>query len=687
MIVPFRQAVSATPSPPPAPATRRRWWTAAELAALGVEGWPKTRWNMSRRLADLPRRTRRDGAHLYRIDDLPAPLREAALAVSAADDPAPAGEGIDGADPADRRAAARLALLAEVDRLARSLGSIVLARRNLVETVRTGNDPRLAALAREAMARRRRLSVRTLERWAEHRDDPAMLEVHGRAAGVPDWLDPFLAIWSRPSKPSVAFSYETLRRQRPDLALPSVRTVQRTVARLGAVTRARGRMGPRELKTVRPYIARDFRELEPADVYIADGHTHDQLVLHPITGKPFRPEIIAVVDVATRRCVGWSTGIAESAWLVADALRHACGTAVPAVFYTDRGSGFCNMHMDDPATGVLARLGIRHETSLPYNSQARGVVERFHASCWIRGARLHAGYVGRDMDPEARKRVDRAVKRDLWVRGTTDLVPSWRAFVAWCDEQVRAYNARPHGSLPRIVDPATGRRRHMTPDEAWRDATSRGFVPEVPAARELDALFRPHVERTVRRGCVQLFDGTYFSRDLEEWHGRRVLVAYDVHDPKTVWVSDGEGRRICTAELDGNLVPYMPKNRIEAAREAHAQARLARLERRAKDVRAELGCASEIVPMPAESDPERRREIVRSFEPADEPEETRTERYRRWRTIDRRLRRGDEVPDEDARWHAIWPETPEGRNMLLLVEEFGEELVCWERRCATASHR
>ncbi len=691
MIVPFRQVVPRDPPPPAPEKPGRRWWTAAELADLQVEGWPRTKQAMLRRFARLSvrHRLRRDGAHLYRVEDLPAPLREAALAASAAEDPAPEPEAAADTDMSGRRAAARLALLREVDRLAEALGSVVLARRSLVETVRTGRDPRLAGLAREALARRRWLSVRTLERWAGYRDEPAMLEVHGRATGVPDWLDAFLAIWARPSKPSIAFACELLRRERPDIDLPSLRTVQRTVARLGAVTRSRGRLGPRELKTVRPYIARDFRELEPADVFVADGHTHDQLVLHPVTGKPFRPEIIAVIDVATRRCVGWSTGIAESAWLVADALRHACGTAVPAVFYTDRGSGFCNIHMDDPVTGVLARLGIRHETSLPYNSQARGVVERFHASCWIRGARLHAGYVGRDMDPEARKRVDRAVKRDLWVRGTTDLVPSWRAFVAWCEEQVRAYNARPHGSLPRLVDPATGRRRHMTPDEAWRAAGERGFRPVVPDARELDALFRPHVERTVRRGCVQLFDGTYFSRDLEEWHGRRVLVAYDVHDPQTVWVSDGDGRRICTAELDGNLVPYMPKSRIEAAREARAQARLARLERRAQDVRAELGGGPEIVPMPVESDPERRREIIRSFEPEERPEETRTDRYLRWREIDRRMRRGDELSDDEVRWHAIWPETPEGRNMLLLVEEFGEELVVGEEtgRCATASRR
>src|SRR5690606_28996914 len=135
-------------------------------------------------------------------------------------------------------------------------------------------------------------------------------------------------------------------------------------------------------------------------IYMADGHRCDLEVANPETGRPFRPEIVSVIDVRTRRCVGWSTGIAESAWLVADALRDAAGKCIPGIFYTDRGCGFINRHLGAEAEGVLARLGTSIETALPYGRQARGVVERFHRSCWVRGARFLPGFVGRDMDRE-----------------------------------------------------------------------------------------------------------------------------------------------------------------------------------------------------------------------------------------------------------------------------------------------
>lgn len=62
-----------------------------------------------------------------------------------------------------------------------------------------------------------------------------------------------------------------------------------------------GRMGPRALKSLRAYVARDTMALWPMAVYVADGHCFDAEVRHPRHNRPFRPEITTVLDVHTRR--------------------------------------------------------------------------------------------------------------------------------------------------------------------------------------------------------------------------------------------------------------------------------------------------------------------------------------------------------------------------------------------------
>ncbi|MCD2961059.1 DDE-type integrase/transposase/recombinase, partial [Pseudomonas aeruginosa] len=183
------------------------------------------------------------------------------------------------------------------------------------------------------------------------------------------------------------------------------------------------------------------------------GHTFDAEVQHPMHGRPFRPEITTIIDIRTRRIPGWSTGLAESALVVVDALRDACTKGgIPAIFYVDNGSGYVNHMMRDEAVGLMGRLGIDMKNSLPYNSQARGVIERVHQSLWIRAAKELPGYIGADMDRQAKLATFKLTRRAIAKGGTMPLM-SWESFVAFCEQQIAEYNDRPHSSLPRIVDP------------------------------------------------------------------------------------------------------------------------------------------------------------------------------------------------------------------------------------------
>jgi hypothetical protein len=44
------------------------------------------------------------------------------------------------------------------------------------------------------------------------------------------------------------------------------------------------------------------------------------------------------------------------------------------------------------------------------------------------------------------------------------------------------------------------------------------------------------VERTISRCEIALFGNRYFSRALEEFHGERLRIGYDVNDASRVWV-------------------------------------------------------------------------------------------------------------------------------------------------------
>lgn len=499
---------------------------------------------------------------------------------------------------------ARKGVLQALDILMRRFGyTKKRAARMLVEMARAGEaGEQLTAMLRLARDGRGRPSPdglpseRSVLRFVEYAE-AGMLAPKKRQAdmSVPAWAAIFLEHYQRPEKPTVTHAYRTFLAaldERQRAAAPSEWQVRRFLGKIGNVTLQLGRMGDREIKTIRQFVRRDFSSLLPGDIYSADGHTLDAEVQHPLHGRPFRPEITSVVDIATRRLVGWSVALAESALAVLDALRSAVLTGgIPAILYVDNGSGYKNELMTDVGTGLLARLGTEMVNSLPYNSQARGVIERLHQTVWVNAAKQLPGYIGHDMDRQAKHEVFKVSRKALKAAaaGEVSSMPlmGWAGFIDFCNDQVAWYNDHPHRSLPKIVDPQSGRRRHMTPNEAWARAVENGFEAHTVQDDDVRPLFRPQALRTVRRCEIELFGNRYFARALEEFHGDQLRVGYDVHDPSKVWVYEADGRFIGTAELDGNKRDYMPRSVIEQARDKRADARERRLETKLEEVRLE----------------------------------------------------------------------------------------------------
>lgn len=604
----------------------RPWWTAKELCDLGLSGLPATESGIIRKAKreswKSRQRTGRGGGMEYSFSGLPKPIQEQALRAAVAAEPdaeLPAPTATEQAIAAEREAharpvadvahlkdwqrqcmEARLAIVGHVQKLVLKGARKEQARRAVVEMAAAGELPEpLQRLLRVANARagkagKRTVSRRTLVRWEQEAERghgavaPQTAEHH-----APEWVMPLLKLYCRPHKPSLR---EIVERELPrmladDVERPSYWAAQRMLAKLSVLDKNRGRMGPRELKRLRVYRVRDASELWPTDVYVSDGHTFDAEVQHPMHGRPFRPEVTTIIDAHARRIVGWSTGLAENTWGVLDAFRYACETSgIPAIWYTDRGSGFDNAAMSDEGVGLIGRVGSSHERALPYGSQARGVIERSHQTILITAAKRLPTYMGQDMDAETRNKIFKITRKELATVGHSATLPTWEAFLGVVQEEIDYYNDRPQRSLPKWVDEA-GKRRNMTPNELWAKAVAEGFEPVMVAPEESSDLFRPYVLRSTSRGLVDLFGNRYFLRDLEHYNtretGEKVKVGYDIHDPSRVWVRDIQGRLIGIAQLDGNKSGFFPQSVVEQAAERRADARAKRAERTLEEIELE----------------------------------------------------------------------------------------------------
>ena len=322
-----------------------------------------------------------------------------------------------------------------------------------------------------------RIGRTALYDWFKARDGGGVLALAPKPtrvdAPIPDAFFDFMRFYAVPSKPSLADAHREYLRasagregvQPMTLTLEQARRILKH--KLNHIEKNVGREGVLTLKARLPYVTRTTDDMWPTTIYTADGKTFDAEVADPVSQKPMRPEITSVLDVATRKCVGYAVSRKENVIAVTEALRRSCSAhGICAIFYTDRGAGYKNKAFDADVGGLMARLGITKMHALPYNSQAKGIVERFN-HVWNDVAKRFPSYMGRDMDKEARQTFHKVTRLEIKTFGQSSKLPTWAEFIAAVEAGISAYNDRPHSGLPKFEDPATGKRRHMTPNEAW----------------------------------------------------------------------------------------------------------------------------------------------------------------------------------------------------------------------------
>lgn len=484
---------------------------------------------------------------------------------------------------------ARVALYREFQRLERKYGTNQ-AVKEFIQQANSGTLPEhLQGMIERANARGgktgRKISKSMIFRWKD-------MDKKGLAAfapkdvekkEIPTWAPFFMQCYQIPSNPSIPQAMEAMAKILPKtIGMPSYQQVRRFHDKRSRLDRERGRKTGSSFKALKGYRQRETSEFSPLDIGICDGHSFKAKVAHPIHGKPFKPEICAIIDAATRVVVGWSVGLAESATTVADAVRHAATVSAEKryggvfnILYTDGGSGNKAQINTDEFTGLFPRLGTMHKTGIAGNAQGRGIIERLNATLWIRAAKKLPTFVGKEMDTLTKRNVYLLMEKDFRKSDKSEVLMSWGQFIVFCQEEVEDYNRRPHSSLPKINDPETGLRRHMSPFEAWAWHTVNGWKQEEHqlSEQEVEILFRPRIARKVVRSSVSLGTNTYFASILEHYEGQELQIGYDIHDGSKVQVWDREGRLICYALFEQNKDHFFPLPLVEKAANERARRR------------------------------------------------------------------------------------------------------------------
>ncbi len=602
----------------------KQYYSISELLEFNIPGFPQSAWGLQKKAEreqwKSRERNKLGGGREYSVDSLSCEVKDFILSkeIGVSNDITEANkyalvqnQAININDLKIYQRAvidARALILNELDKMSQIYGGINSAINQLKILIKNDNindELRKALIQANAKSGGKQVNISraTIFNWRkavkENGTVLALAQKEIREADWPVWGDALLKIWQHPQKPSLASCLDKMAKSLPVDKVPTYSSAQRFLKKLPPQIFNKGRYGSRELKKFKAYVSRDTSNLWPTAVYTADGHTFDAEVQNPLTGKPFRPEITTVIDVYTRKVVGWSVDLSERTNSVYMSLARAIIThGIPAIWYVDNGKGFNNRCFDDNMVGLLARLNIEKKNSIAYNSQARGIGERIHQTIWVRASKELVTYMGADMDAQAKQAVYKKTRKDIKEIGVSKLLMSWDEFKKFCQERVDFYNNHPHRSLPvkvEIVD-GHGKRRHLTPNEFWDQCVTNGFVAEKLTEGEIKDLYRYYEIRKTSRGLVSLFNNNYFSLALEPFHGKEVAVAYDVLDAAKVWVRElvdynGErvpGRLIAEAFFEGNSREYFAISKTEYLGKKRAEGRIKRLQGHIADAEDEL---------------------------------------------------------------------------------------------------
>ncbi len=544
--------------------TTTEWFTAAELAVLALPGLPgdkrsinrvarDQRWQMRRDVASqmLARpRLGRGGGIEYHVSLLPGAARlelaRRGIAASAPQEPelpaTAAWRWYDGLN-AKAKAAAELRLQAISD----------------LDLLESAGMTRSAAIA-ECSARHGK-SPATLWAWLDlvngvARADwlPALAPRHrggGREAEIdPDLWDLFRSDFLRDSASTLAICHAKLKdvAKTRGLSIPCEKTFMRKVKREidpAVILLARG--GEEALRRSLPAQKRSVAELHAMQLVNVDGHKFDVFAeMAGPDGKPirFRPILIGIQDVWSRKVLAWRIGDVESSLLTRLAFADLLGKyGIPCEAYLDNGRAFASKWItgqllnrfrfkvkpEEPA-GILPALGVKVHWTLPYRGQSKPIERSWLDMCDAisKSAAFDGAYTGNSPANKPENYGKRAIPI--------------AEFIAEVERGIKFHNAR------------QGRRTQMARGRSFDDAFAESYAVSpigkaTPEQLRMALLTGENVRVNKQTGEIGLFGNRYWSQTSGALHGQLVTVRFDPDDlSRDIHLYDLAGRYLGDAQ-------------------------------------------------------------------------------------------------------------------------------------------
>lgn len=541
-----------------ADAPRREWFTAAELADLGLPHVPTSKGNvilMARREGwDAPEalgrtwrpRQGRGGGIEYHISALPAPT-QAAFQLRFAPPAPPVAEA--------RTTLARDDAWAHYNGLSDKKKAEAKRRLDLllaVDAAQRAGIPKVTAI--HLTCRRAGIAASGYYRWEAQvrgleRADwlPALAPRHAGAAAPAaecspaawDWLR---AAYLRPERPNFADCYRQLAAvaRQHGWTIPSERTLERRMSALPETVRVFLRGGADALKRMLPAQQRDHSVFHALQAVNLDDHRMDVFVRWD-DGTVGRPHIEAVQDIYSGMILGWRIDRSENT----QTIRLAIGDVIeewgiPQIFWFDNTRAAANKQItggaktrfrfqvreEDPA-GLIEMLGAEVRFTRPYHGQAKPVERAFReaATEWAKDIRFGGAYTGNNPTAKPANYGSAAVP-----------IETFRAVIA---ERIEEHNTRT-GRTSRVC---AGRSFRAAFDESYARARDAGQITTATPAQRLLFLLQaePLTIRSVQP-MLHLHGNRYFADWMLGMPAQKVVARFDadaLHDDIHCYRLDG----------------------------------------------------------------------------------------------------------------------------------------------------
>ena len=349
--------------------------------------------------------------------------------------------------------------------------------------------------------------------------------------------------------------------------LPGIKTFTRAVERIPYPVRVYFREGEKAyIGRCAPYITKMYEDLEPNDIWVADGHTFDVNVKDK-EGNPLRLYLSAFMDVRTRKFMGWIVCSALNGDNTIYALKRGVEKyGSPKAIQIDNGkeylfkdfsgdAGFRKTakRKDDefvPPT-ILEELGIDIRVGLPTNARGKAI-ERAFLTIKETFSKMFKAYTGGSV-AEKPEKLNTVIKN-----GELQDIDE---FTTMFDQYIQGiYNQRPH----------TGEGMNgSSPNEVYAKLLTE---KRIVRKDQLPLMFMRYSKGTLKVGKGGGITLKVWGQKLQYEHddlfthhyGEDVYVRYEPENMNKVRVFNTNNQFICEAQLKTKMSQNANKEELKA---------------------------------------------------------------------------------------------------------------------------